>query len=41
MTCINNDTKLRVSKWKSEIQDGGYENLFAQISADTHKGRHL
>jgi len=28
-----NDNKLRVSKRKSEIQDGGFENSVAQISA--------
>jgi len=34
--CYSNDIKLRVNKRKSEIQDGGFENLVAQISADTH-----
>jgi len=28
--CYNNDNKLRVSKRKSEIQDGGFENSVAQ-----------
>jgi len=34
--CHSNDSKLRVSKRKSEIQDGGFEILVAQISAYTH-----
>jgi len=34
--CYNNDDKLRVSKRKSEIQDGGFESIVAQISAYTH-----
>jgi len=34
--CYSNDSKLRVSKRKPEIQDGGFENLFAKISAYTH-----
>jgi len=29
-------SKLRVSKPKSEIQDGGFETSVAQISADTN-----
>jgi len=34
--CHNNDSKLRVSERKSEIQVGGFENSVALISADTH-----
>jgi len=31
----SNNNKLRVSKRKSEIQDGGFENSVAQFSAYT------
>jgi len=34
--CYNNDSKLRASKRKSDIQDGGFENSVAQISADIY-----
>jgi len=34
--CYSNDIKLRVSKRKSEIQDGSFENAVAQISAYKH-----
>jgi len=34
--CYINDTKRRVSKRKSEIQEGGFQNSVAQISAYTH-----
>jgi len=33
--CYKNDNKLLVSKRKSEIQDGGFENSVQQISAYT------
>jgi len=32
---------LRVSKQKSEIQDGGFENSVAKISADTHDSNEI
>jgi len=35
LTAIPECSKLRVSKRKSEIQDGGFENSVAQISAFT------
>jgi len=31
--CYISDTKLRVSEWKSEIQDDGCKNSVAHISA--------
>jgi len=33
--CYNIDDKLQVSKQKSEIKDGGFENSIAQLSAYT------
>jgi len=38
---IANDNKLRVSKWKSEIQDGGFKNSVAQFSANTHDSNEI
>jgi len=37
----SNDTKLQVSKRKSEIQDGGFENSAAEISAYTHDSNEI
>jgi len=40
--CYSNNNKLRVSERKSEIQDGGFENSVAQISAyNTHDSNEI
>jgi len=39
--CYSNDNKLQVSKRKSEIQDGGFENSVAQISAYTYDSNEI
>jgi len=37
----SNDTKLQVSKQKSEIQDGSFENSVAQISTYTQDSNEI
>jgi len=39
--CYSNDSKLQVSKRKSEIQDGGFKNSVAQISVYTHDSNNI
>jgi len=39
--CYSNDSKLQVSRRKSEIQDGVFENPVTQISAYTHESNEI